>query len=192
MNQDKRFSEKAFFEFIDFAGKKGLIKQSKANNWRASASQVLAILDPNEKNDLRGLNIDQLFERFANLKATAVTSGSLKVYKSRFRGAFANFISWAEDPTNYKPLGRSNTTKKANAAKKQKIVNVEQKSTTENNIESPINRTVKSDTFILPIPISGGRIITVTNLPYELSIDDAKRISAMIQALAINDKKTKD
>lgn len=42
-----------------------------------------------------------------------------------------------------------------------------------------------ADSLVFPIPITGGRIITIHNLPYELSKSDAEKISAVVKALAV-------
>jgi len=195
MNADSRFSEAAFFQFIDFVGKKGLVKDSKASNWKSAGIQMLSILDADEKKDLRGLDVEQLINRFANLKGTEVTSSSLKIYKSRFKGAYIDFMSWAEDPVNYSPSGRTLSNTKSNGgAKKKKGPGKTPKSNTSppSQVEHQTHSMVApaaTDSVIFPIPISGGRIITINNLPHELSKADAEKISAVVRALAIAEPK---
>lgn len=191
MGSDNRFSSVAFTQFLDFIGEKGLVNPSKARNWRAASQQFLSILDESEKKDLRTIDIDHVIERFGHLKSTKVTGSSLKVYGSRFRGAINDFIAWAEDPVNYRHSGRSNKKKGEGSSKKTK--QTQSKSPNSRLVErqdpeQPIrSATVESKVVVFPIPISDGRIVTIHNLPYELSPTDAEKISAVVKALAMTE-----
>ena len=194
MNADSRFSEEAFFQFIEFVGKKGLVKPTKANNWKSAGIQLLSILDSNEKSDLRNIEVDALVDRFANLKGTDVTASSLKTYRSRFKGAHSDFISWAEDPVNYSPSGRTHSAK-PKASPSMEVLST--KKIKQNTNYPPNNELAEqassiagpTDSVVFPIPISGGRIITINNLPHELSKADAEKIGAVVKALAIPETK---
>ena len=194
MNSDSRFSSKEMLQFIEFIGERGIVNESKAKNWKGATQQFLAILADEEKSDLRNLDLDHLFERFGNIKRTSMSGSSIKIYGSRFKGALNDFLSWAEDPANYKHSGRTITAGADTKPKKLKISRV--KTATKNpedqagnhreNLEQqPIAQPVENRVVVFPIPISGGRIVTINNLPHELTKADAEKISSVIKALAM-------
>lgn len=191
MVADTRFSRKSLFEFIDYVDKKNLVKHSAARNWRSAAKQLLSVLDDNEAvlADLRGINVDELISRFTNKKGRDMTPVTMKVYRTRFLTAITNFVSWAEDPVNFKPNVSSRAISKAAATKAQKT-----KTANESQRPLPADYPIASaksasDSVIFPIPLADGRIVTVHNLPNNLCSKDAEKICAVIRALATSQEK---
>jgi len=41
------------------------------------------------------------------------------------------------------------------------------------------------DSVVFPIPISGGKVITINNFPHDLPTSDAEKIAAVVKALAV-------
>ncbi len=194
MNFDSRFSSKEMLRFIDFVGERGIVNESKAKNWKGAAQQFLAILADEEKPDLRSLDLDHLFDRFGNIKRTSMSGSSIKIYGSRFKGALNDFLSWAEDPTNYRHSGRTITagtdvrskkSKSSTAKTTPKKPEDQAVSQRENLGQQQIAQLIENRVVVFPIPISGGRIVTINNLPHELTKADAEKISSVIKALAM-------
>ena len=195
MNSDTRFSSTEMLQFVDFVGERGIVNESKAKNWKGATQQLLAILTDEEKSDLRDLDLNHLIERFGNIKRTSMSGGSIKIYGSRFKGALRDFLSWAEDPANYRHAGRTNNSggdtktkipkpskPKANS---QKVENSEHKEIGHKQSHQQAVQPVESRVVVFPIPISGGRVVTINNLPHELTKADAEKISSVIKALAM-------
>jgi len=194
MNSDSRFSSKEMFQFIDFIGDRGIVNESKAKNWKGATQQFLAILADEEKTDLRNLDLDHLFERFGNIKRTSMSGSSIKIYGSRFKGALNDFLSWAEDPANYRHSGRtitpgSDTKSKNSKSGVAKTTSKKPDPQASSHKEVPEQQSspqpVENRVVVFPIPISGGRIVTINNLPHELTKADAEKIGSVIRALAM-------
>ncbi len=194
MSSDNRFSSEEMLQFINFIGDRGIVNESKAKNWKGATQQFLAILADEEKTDLRDLDLDHLFERFGNIKRTSMSGSSIKIYGSRFKGALNNFLSWAEDPANYRHSGRTITSgsdakSKNSKSRSTKTTNKEPVPRTschkENSEQQPSPQPVENRVVVFPIPISGGRIVTINNLPHELTKADAEKIGSVIRALAM-------
>ncbi len=187
MVSDARFSKDSLFEFIDFVDKKGLVKHSRARNWRSAAKNLLSILNEDESSDLRSIDIDELINRYSNINANKVRGSSIQVYKSRFTSALENFMSWAEDPVNYKPdvnsrandtTSRSETSNTKQAGKKE----TQKGQSTETHTAKFIS---SSDSVVFPVPLSDGRVVTIHNLPNNLNKKDADKLCAVIKALGL-------
>ncbi len=193
MNTDSRFSSKEMLQFVDFVGERGIVNESKAKNWKGATQQFLSILAEDEKADLRDLNLEHLIERFGNIKRTSMSGSSIKIYGSRFKGALTDFLSWAEDPANYRHSGRSNSganstkPKPKTTSKQSKKASNKKESKSKESISSQVEYSQISENrvVVFPIPISGGRVVTINNLPHELMKADADKISSVIRALAM-------
>lgn len=190
MVSDTRFSRTSLFEFIDYVDKKGLVKHSAARNWRSATKQLLSILNNDEAADLRSIDVDELISRFANIKGTKMTQATMRVYRTRFATAITNFISWAEDPVNFKPNVNSRVISKA-VAKTQKPKKTDEtwRPQLADHLTTSTTPTKSApDSVIFPIPLADGRIVTVHNLPNNLLSKDAEKICAVIRALATDHK----
>src|SRR4051812_9366340 len=100
---DKIYSIQEFIGFMDMVAKKGLINPGTANSRKQATLQILEVLDDQEKQDLRNVDIDSTFTRFANINSARFTPESLKTYKLRFSKGMGDFLSWKENPMSFKP-----------------------------------------------------------------------------------------
>ena len=121
-------------------------------------------------------------------------NSSIKIYVSRFKGALNDFLSWAEDPANYRHSGRtitsgsdtkSKNSKSGGAKATSKKPDPKVSSHKEVSEQQPMPQSVENRVVVFPIPISGGRIVTINNLPHELTKADAEKIGSVIRALAM-------
>jgi len=51
---------------------------------------------------------------------------------------------------------------------------------------------MKAEDIVYPIPISNGHVVTIHNLPGDLSRQDAEKIAALIKALAVKPELSDD
>lgn len=179
MSKDEGFSLVELLSFLDFAAEKGLMKPNTAYSQKAACSQVLGVLDAPEKSDLRGLDFESAFQRYTNLKPTKLTPTSLKTYRSRVEKAVAGFLSHRKDPTNWKPtIQQRRSTRRADAGEPKK------------HEPKPASPSVGSvtKTLTLPFPIRDDLTITISNIPRDLKIGEAKRLAAFLETLAVDFK----
>lgn len=184
---DNQFSEEAFIEFLGYLASKNLLNSSTASARKAAVAKILSAADDDEKQDLRNLDKDLLFQRFANKHGRDFTPESLVTYKSRFNAAFADFISYKNNPSGFRVGKGRKTFKEKNGVGKK---NAEKFSESSPKNLSPPNFSFDTKAYVLQIPISNGTIIEVRNLPLELTAGDATKIAAIIQAHVINTEQT--
>src|SRR6185436_7496329 len=92
----------ALLEFLDWTAQKGLMARNTVGGRKAAASNVLGVLDPEEKGDITTVDLDNAMTRFVNLHGKKYTTNSLNVYKSRTHAAVADFKTWLNDPLAFK------------------------------------------------------------------------------------------
>lgn len=178
----EKYSEKAFFKFLDYLAEKHLVNKMTVRNRRNTAIQVLGILVEAEKKDLRDLDIEQLFVRFENKNPHKYKPESLSVYKSRFRAAMDDFLTWAESPSSFKPSSPTRKRVQKSAQKKEK--SIEAKTVAATAPDDKAQYAQEAQEVIVPVPIRPGLILKLVNVPSDLKESEAKKVAAVIMALA--------
>ena len=181
---DGQFSEAELIGFLEYLAKKNMLSSSTVSSRKVAVTKVLSAVDKDEKEDLRTLDKELLFHRFTNKLGKDFTPESLATYKSRFNVAYADFISYKENPSGFR-IGKSKKSPKENGNERK----ADRKKETDNVVDSnPPNKFhFETKAYVLQIPISNGSIIEVKNLPMELSVEDANKIAAIIKAHVIKE-----
>lgn len=176
-------SRDAFFDFLDYLAKKGLMAKNTIAARRASAGKVLGILSEEEATDVTRLDFDSVVQRFQNLEGKKYTPGSLNTYVSRTRSALDDFETYVGNPMGFSPSVQArgkHSKPESNKGKK--------KSPRHGNdsisIPSIQNSPLPPGSSILPIPIRGDVTVHVQGLPFDLSEAEANKIANVIRAMA--------
>lgn len=187
------YSSVSLMQFLDYAADKGLMNKETARSKKVSVSAILEILDENEKSDVRELDVDDIIQRFANLEGQKFTPSSLSVYKSRFNSSIRDFVRYRDNPLSY-TAAKSKPKKLKLKKKKDKSTSTatssvttphpQQRTITNSGIN---NSTAAFESHVFPIPIRDGLTVRIAGLPHDLSAAEAKRIAAVVTALAIED-----
>lgn len=175
------YSEAELISFLDYLANKNLLNTSTVSARKAASIKILSAVDEDEKADLRILDRDQLFHRFANKYGKDFTPESLVTYKSRYNLALNHFLEYKQNPAAFKIGNSKKTIKDSNAGKK----STSKKSpplSQEKFTNSVPNGALEQKTYVLQIPISDGRLIEIRNLPMDLNELDAKKIAGIITA----------
>ena len=98
-----RISRDNLFDFLDFAGEKGLLKKTTASARRDASKMILGILDDNEAADLSKVDLERLIQRHRNLVTGKIRPNTLAAYESRTRTAVSDFLQYVKNPAAWKP-----------------------------------------------------------------------------------------
>lgn len=189
---DKDYSLQALNEFIDYLANKHLLNKNTAQSRKGAANKILGVLDDQEASDLRNIDLDLVFTRFANKAGKDYKPDSLMVYRSRLSSALTDFFSYVENPAQFRPAVKSNgtgSTKKS--AKPTKIVRKADDRPAENkpavDFQSPPQTTQSSapGSVNVPVPLREGVTVQITGLPADLTEAEASRLAAIIKAYAM-------
>lgn len=179
MNNDK-YSSDDLLKFLDYAAKNGLLKPATASSRKAATARILSVLNEKETENIGNLDVDAVFSRFANLNAGKLKPDSLAIYRSRFRAVLGDFKEWRRDPSVFKPSRRARSTNRNSP------VPVTKKPSASNVGHS--NDSARTLSPVFPVPIRDGLIVEIVNLPNDLTPQEAAKIAAVVNALAISDK----
>ncbi len=167
--------------FLDYLGDKGLANKNTVASRKASVSKVLGILGPDEASDLRGLDLDALMGRFANLQGKNYSPDSLRVYKSRLSRSLEDFLRYKENPANFKPTGSQQTKPSRPVMSKQSKPETYQ---SETSSESPSVLIKRANTIDIPVALRPDCVIQINGVPIDLKQSEAKKIANVIMAMA--------
>lgn len=145
----------------------GVVTDSTLKNMK-TVPRLLAFADTSV-NDIRDINTDELIQAYVAENGD-VSDSSLRSYKSRIQQAISIYKDFLDKPKNQNGEATLNSEPKKVVRRKPSAVKV----------ESP-------KTFELPIPLRGDLIVTITNLPRDLSREEARRISTIVESFAIPD-----
>jgi hypothetical protein len=92
-------------EFLDAAIEKGWFNVASVKALRTASLKILEVESGWESVDLHTLDVDNLFERFRNLKRNAYSDDSMRVYKNRFGQALKMHLARLSGDANWKAYG---------------------------------------------------------------------------------------
>lgn len=101
--RDDKLSRDVMYEFLEFAGEKGLLKKTTASARRDASKIILGILDDNEAADLSKVDLESVIQRHRNIATGKIQPKTLTTYESRTRIAVKDFLEYVENPTGWKP-----------------------------------------------------------------------------------------
>lgn len=193
---ENKYSLERLREFLDFTAEKGLLNKHTAQSRKQAATKILSVLDESEQKDLRKIDREEVFKRFSNLNASKFKASSLKVYQSRLSSALDDFLEWANDPSAFKP-SRGRVARKAKSGDKSGQSSTNDRSShgsvylRARNPEPEGSNANQTSRMSIPIPIRPDCIVECSGLPTDLTSNEARKISAVIQAYATTEEEKK-
>ncbi len=171
-------------DFLKWMQDKGLAKTATANARRSAAQKVLEIDGEGWRDtDIRTLDVEEQFQRFAHLRGSNYSPGSLNTYGQRFRDAVELYLEYLANPTGFRaPPSRSVKTAKPVAGKLAKAGHGTPPPDTSPTVERAPTST--RDLITYPFPLHNGDLAYV-QLPVRVSSADAERLCAFIRSIAI-------
>lgn len=177
---EKDYSQQAFLEFLRQAAVTGLIGPATARSRKLAAEHLLIQIKSHERVDLRLLDVDELCSRFHKLQGSTIRPENLQIYNERLCSGLKDFIAWTTDPVGFKSV----------EGEKSESVIVALRDTTEQaqaREELTLNPP-RSPHEIFPVPIREDLVVFLQNIPLDLTRAEARKISAVVKALALPEK----
>lgn len=195
---ERDYSLTGLNKFLDYASDKGLMKKETASGRKRAANQILGILDEHELHDLRQVDLEATANRFANLQGSKFKPSSLQVYVSRTKSAVQDFISYVDDPINFKSSvsvrassgnggGNKRTKKQKDTKKNDSSTSHTPPAHTHGPGVAPQSHppATQPGTLVFPVPIRADLIVNISNIPSDLTEQEAAKIAAVVKALAV-------
>lgn len=182
------YSVADLLDFLSHAGERGLMPAATAQALAVAVRNVFGVLDSGEQEDLRELDLDAIINRFTNKRARDFNPTSLKEYARRVRRAVELYTKWRANPADFSIKTRTpGSGKKTREGKKEHVEPV-----------TPANRSsasAKTDALVSvqsapggyqsAFPVRPGRVVTLLNVPEDLTSAEADRLAQFVRMLAV-------
>lgn len=175
-------NKQSLLEFLDWAGEKGLMKKANAQNMKVACKALLDVLEESESGDLSKLNLDSVFQRYENLNSLNAKPETMKVYRRRLRSAIGEFISYNNDPTNWRPSAgqRTNSSHKVTKQKKERPSDMRGDVPNERGIDGILGDVSK---ITHRFPLRQDVIVSITGIPFDVTRHEMGRLTAYVSNL---------
>jgi hypothetical protein len=173
------YSADDLLEFLDHAGDKGLMPAATAQALAVATRNVVGILSDDEKADLSRLELDAAIKRFTNKRAKDFNPTSLKEYGRRIKRAVELYLSWREDPANFAIKTRATNAPRRKEKGPGNGEPAKREAFTDNFPEET------AGTYRSSVPIRPGLVVTLVNIPNDLTRGEAERIAEFVKLLAL-------
>jgi hypothetical protein len=173
------YSMDDLLEFLDHAGERGLMPAATAQALAVATRNVIGVLTDQEKNDLGSQDLDAVIKRFNNKRGKDFNPSSLKEYGRRVRRAIDLFLSWRTDPTNFTVRTRTTT----NSRRKGKAAEIADGDDAHSAFEPTM--VDRPGTYHSSLPVRPGVVVTLANVPHDLTKAEATRLAEFIKMLAV-------
>jgi hypothetical protein len=171
------FSEAAFLEFLRESAVSGIVKPATGRARKLAAEQLLGQLKSHERIDLRQLDVDELCSRFHKLQGSTIRPENLEVYNERLRGALQDFLRWTEHPSQF-------VSTEGELSDVRRVANRDDAGQRAAREQITLNPP-RSPHEIFPVPLRHDLVVYLHNIPLNMTAQEAKKIAAVIQALAL-------
>ncbi len=176
-------------DFLNHAGERGLMPAATAQALSVATRNVFAVLDDTEKLKLPLDDLDAIIHRFNNKRARDFNPSSLKEYARRVRRAVDMYVQWKDDPANFTVKTRATST-----ARKRDQANGRTTASTPPNVAETDRESAgpscysatpgTTGGYSTAIPVRVGQVVTVSNIPLDLTVAEAERLAQFIRMLA--------
>ena len=175
-------SRSALIEFLDYLGSKGLMAKATVAARKAASSQILGILDEDEVRDVTAIDLDLVVNRFQIRHGKNYTPQSLTTYKSRVRAAIDDFGAYLANPLAFKPSVQ--TRDRARPKNGKPFSKPSDAPVDLPRVEAKPSYPAMAASNILPIPLRSDLTVFIQGLPFDLTAQEARKISNVVLAMA--------
>jgi hypothetical protein len=179
------YSLEELLEFLSHTGNKGMMPAATSKALAVAARNVFGVLDPEEQKNIGELSLDAVTKRFNNKRAKDFNPGSLKEYGRRVQRAVELYEQWKENPAGFSVKTRNAGTRRKPVKTAQNDINKEEPVASAVYAAMPQVPPSRHGTYQSSFPVGAGRVITVFNIPEDLTSSEAKKLAQFIRMLAV-------
>lgn len=174
----EEYTPRRLLDFLREAPAQGLLNPAVARS-RASAIEHLFVeLTDRERADLRLLEVDKLAARVHKLQGSTIRPEVVALYKARVQEALTDYFNWLQNPKTFATIG-------GHALRRDKRAFAESENAEEARaLEDIALATSERRKDYVTVPLREDLTVYISNLPLDLSTEEAGRISRVVMALA--------
>jgi len=174
------YSADDLFGFLEHASLMGLLPPATAAALAVACRNVLGVLSNEERKNLGQQDLDAVIQHFQNKRAKDFTAPTLKEYGRRLLRTVNLFQDWREDPVNFRPATRATSP----ARMRRNSVDLDDERASRVQPANAVPYTV-SGTYQTTVPLGRDRIVTLLNVPANLTKAEAKRLATFVEMLVV-------
>ncbi len=173
--------------FLTHAGNKGLMPVATTQALAVAVRNVLAVLDDTERAAVPIDGLDAIVRRFETRRARDFNPSSLREYGRRTRRAVDLFTQWRNDPATFSAPTR-NTARRGAGTTTGSVAVEAQPPSRDDDLPSGRPTTTPAPTreaqYTTHFPVRPGIVITIADIPFDLTATEAERLAAFVRLLA--------
>ncbi len=166
-------------DFLREAPKQGLLNPAVARSRANAIEQLFTELSREEKSDIRLIDVEKLSARVHKIQDSTIRPEAVELYASRVQEALIDYLAWLQNPTTFATIS-GHTLRRGVRPAATDAENAEEVRALEDIALATSER--RKD--YVTVPLREGVNVFITNLPLDLTADEASRISRVVLALA--------
>jgi hypothetical protein len=173
-------SDEGLLLFLDVAATRGALPRATAAALTVASRRVMEVLTAKERANLLNVEPAVVVKRFNHKFADRFSPGSLKEYGRRFERALELFKQWNANPTNF-----SVPTRLTKKARQGRTALDSAHGETRASLERTPATQAGASSFHSSFPVRPGTVVTLLNIPSDLTKAEAERLAQFIRMLAV-------
>lgn len=168
-------------DFLNHASERGLMPAATAQALAVATRNVFSVLEESERANLPIEDIESVIRRFNNKRARDFNPASLKEYGRRVKRAIEMYLRWREDPANFSVKSRATNPGKKRERPSSKQLDQLGPPPPDDSLP---HMTSTPGGYQTAFPVRPGQVVTLSNIPHDLSVAEAERLAGFIRLLA--------
>lgn len=174
-------SDEGLLAFLETAGEHGSLPRATAAALTVASRRVMEVLTARERVNLLNVEPAVVVKRFNHKFGESFSPGSLKEYGRRFERALELFKQWNANPSNF-----SVPTRLTKRARQGRTGTDSARGETRASFEESAPAVQAGDSrFHSSFPVRPGTVVTLLNLPSDLTKAEAERLAQFVRMLAV-------
>lgn len=167
--------------FLSHAGDRGFMPTATAQALAVASRNIFGVLEEDERKNIKELDLDAIIKRFNNKRARDFNPSSLKEYARRVRRAIEIYEQWKNNPAVFSIKTR--TTNRKPRREQPVETSTREPGATVADAQPAQNR---NGTFQSSFPVGPGRVVTLSDIPDDLTVAEAERLAQFVRMLAVD------
>lgn len=193
------YSLDSMLDFFDRMATLGIMNRNTAMSRKSAATQIFSVLPESQTEDLRTVDLAKAFDRFKKTHGSNYTNETLDVYYSRLKSGLSDFLEFRDQADSAWAMYKDSVqeglspTHSSGGSNRNPWVNVlkglptKGVPTVEEMQEFTVPLPKPSGThLVIPVPLREGLTVKISDLPYDLTPQEADKLAAVVRAYAMS------
>lgn len=175
---DPNYTVDRLLAFLREAPEQGVLNSAVARSRVNAIDQLVTVLSPEERADIRLIDVTRLAGRLHTLEGSTLRPEVVDLYRTRVNEALVDYLAWLANPKTFATIT-------GHALRRDRFTHAPESENVEERraIESIALATSERRKDYVSVPLRDGVTVFITNLPLDLTAEEAGRLARVITAL---------